>query len=454
VFSGSGTNIYSLEAAQASGTAWTAATVAANDASLLPPARVDLVEGYLADDRTLLPAATSFPERGYSAKLGLDYIGEPTLGFISSSYGSGFFGTASLYFGDMLGNRTLGLSIAAQGDIQDYGGEAFYLNTASRLNWGLGVGRQPYVSGFTTRGSGSVEVGGVPVPANIVEQAIRRTYYDQASIITQYPFSAGRRAEFDIGLTHVSYRTEVNRWYEFAGGVIGPERSAAGSPASISFGQASAALVGDNSFSGFTSPISGGRYRIEGSPMFGGLNLVSALADGRRYFFARPFTFAFRGMHFGRYGTDAEDERLTPLYVGSDQLVRGYDLYSFTNADCSQVSGDGCPEFERLIGSRIAVANAEIRVPLFGTSTFGLIRTNFLPIELAAFADAGMAWTRDEGVDLRFDRSTTDRVPVFSYGASARINLLGYLVVEVFHARPLQRTARSGIWGVQFVPGW
>jgi hypothetical protein len=83
-----------------------------------------------------------------------------------------------------------------------------------------------------------------------------------------------------------------------------------------------------------------------------------------------------------------------------------------------------------------------------------LIASSFIPVELAAFADAGMAWSAGEEVDLRFDRTTSDRVPVFSAGAAARINLFGYAVVEVFYARPFQRQARSGIWGFQFAPGW
>ncbi|HLF22706.1 MAG TPA: BamA/TamA family outer membrane protein, partial [Burkholderiales bacterium] len=179
------------------------------------------------------------------------------------------------------------------------------------------------------------------------------------------------------------------------------------------------------------------------------------LTDGRKYFFARPVTFAFRGMHYGRYGSGADDARLTPLYVGNDQFVRGYSLYSFTADECgASGSSDSCPAFDRLIGTRIAVANAEIRVPLFGSRQFGLIHTSFLPIDLAAFVDAGTAWTSSESVDLRFDRNTADRVPVFSAGLATRINVLGFAVAEIFYARPFQRPTKSGVWGVQLVPGW
>ncbi len=450
VFSGSGTGIYSLEANEATGTPIVAGSPGGGT---LPPVQRGAVEGYLADNTTYLPAETTFPVRDYSARLGLDYIGQPTIGFTSSEYGSGFFGSVSAYFGDMLGNRSLGIAVTGQGDVRDYGAQAFFQNTTHRLNWAIVGGRVPYLSGFTSVSGATVNVGGVDQPARITDQTIRRSYYDQAGIQFQYPFSSTRRVEFDAGFTHLSYNTETFRWVEFAGGASGPERISQPSPSPITYGTASAALVGDNSFFGYTSPIAGGRYRLEGSPIFGGLNFMSLFADGRKYLLARPVTFAFRGMHYGRYGGDAEDDRLTPLYVGNDQFVRGYSIYSFTSADCGG-SSTGCPQFDRLIGSRIAVANAEIRVPLFGARGFSLIPSSFLPIELAAFADAGMAWTESEKVHIRFDRATTDRVPVFSAGLSSRINLFGFAIAEIFYAKPFQRTSRSGIWGVQLVPGW
>ena len=84
----------------------------------------------------------------------------------------------------------------------------------------------------------------------------------------------------------------------------------------------------------------------------------------------------------------------------------------------------------------------------------GVFATNFLPVELAAFVDAGVAWRRGERPELRFDRATVDRVPVVSAGVSTRLNLFGYAVVEVFYARPFQRPARSGILGFHLAPGW
>jgi hypothetical protein len=449
VFSSSGTNIYSREPNELQGVPVSLLANSAGAGAVLPPNAPTSVQGYLADNTTFLPAETTFPTRSYTSRLGLDYIGAPTIGYGSSSFGSGFFGAVSAYFGDMLGNKTLGVAMSGESDFSTFGAQAFYVNSSRRLNWGVLAGRTPYLSASTT-------VTAVNSNTFQIDQTVQRAYYDQAQVMFQYPLSRARRLEFDAGFTHVSYDTRLFRWFESGGIVQGPNELATTSSPSISFARTSAAMVGDNSFFGATAPVAGGRYRIEGSPTFGGINFQTVLADGRRYLYARPFTLAFRALHVGRYGRDAEDSRITPLYLGSDQLVRGYDLYSFTGADCgtSASQTSGCPEFDRLIGSRLAVANAELRIPMFGGRGHALIPSSFLPIDMALFADAGVAWSAGESPSLRFDRSTADRVPVVSAGISTRINLLGFAVAEVFYARPFQRSARSGIWGLQFAPGW
>ena len=115
---------------------------------------------------------------------------------------------------------------------------------------------------------------------------------------------------------------------------------------------------------------------------------------------------------------------------------------------------NGCPEYTRLNGTRIAAANLEFRIPLVGPEQLGLIHSTLLPIELAPFVDAGVAWRQGSAPSWRFDQRTTDRVPVFNAGVASRINLLGYAVLEVFWAHPFQRPQRNGVWGFQLAPGW
>ena len=47
-----------------------------------------------------------------------------------------------------------------------------------------------------------------------------------------------------------------------------------------------------------------------------------------------------------------------------------------------------------------------------------------------------------------------ERVPVFSTGLSARINVLGYLIFETYLAKPFQRPMKDWVWGFQLAPGW
>jgi hypothetical protein len=80
-------------------------------------------------------------------------------------------------------------------------------------------------------------------------------------------------------------------------------------------------------------------------------------------------------------------------------------------------------------------------------------------------------WTSDQDPSLRFKRGRderpatcnqqsrdigicAERVPVFSTGLSARINVLGYLIFETYFAKPFQRPQKDWVWGFQLAPGW
>ncbi|MGH7443786.1 MAG: BamA/TamA family outer membrane protein, partial [Longimicrobiales bacterium] len=113
-----------------------------------------------------------------------------------------------------------------------------------------------------------------------------------------------------------------------------------------------------------------------------------------------------------------------------------------------------CPEFDRLSGTRIAVANFELRLPLLGVQELGLIEFPYAPVEIAPFFDAGLAWSSEEEPVLEFARRSGERVPVFSTGLSARVNLLGFMVLEAYYAYPFQRPDEGWHWGFNLSPGW
>ncbi|MEM1042340.1 MAG: peptidase S9 [Bacteroidota bacterium] len=460
VFEAQSYNVYTLDAAQAQGTPLSDAAPSApvEDggvaiAGLLPPVDAlgrSKVDGYLADKTTGLPGTRDFPDTAYKPKLGLDFVTQPTVGAgYDPFYGFGVGGGIAMRFSDVLGNNIVGASIQANGSFKDIGGQVFYLNQRRRLNWGGSASHIPFLQ--------VLGVGDDP-DTGFDTFFFRRIYLTQVSGLAAYPLSQTRRLEGNLGVRRIGYDYEYNDIERVSGGFRqGGRRGIDG--ADIGFrddalylAEGGGAFVGDYSFFGFTSPVRGGRYRFGLDGTVGSLNYLTATADYRRYLFARPFTFAARVLHYGRYGSDASSGELFPLYLGYGTLVRGYRFTSQQERDL-----DGFLQ-DRLFGSSIGVASAEVRLPFFGTSEFGLVNFPYLPTELTLFADAGLAWgqTQDRffGVGGELGRPFSAAKPVYSAGASARVNVLGALILEVYYAVPFSRQGTPTVWGLNFSPGW
>jgi outer membrane protein assembly factor BamA len=296
-----------------------------------------------------------------------------------------------------------------------------------------------------------------------VQNVLYHTYVSEASGLAAYPLSSTRRVEGELGFTRYAYDFEVEETLLApSGGVVGQVKRPLDAPEPMNLGHASVAFVHDNAFFGFTSPVTGRRFRVGLEGVTGTVDYGGVLADYRRYF--RPaslLTVALRGYHYGRYGNldSFEEHGIQPLFLGYETLVRGYAYESFTYDECTapsdpETSFSGCAELDRLFGNRLGAASVELRVPLTGTERYGVVAFRWIPIELAAFADAGVAWDDERPADLSFVRSTPDRVPVFSTGLSARVNVAGILVLEIYRAYPFQRPGKGWHWGFNIAPGW
>ena len=461
-------HIYSLQQGQAAAGGQPINAVSSNNPGrLLPPSRpeglqgTNLIKNYLSDPFTGLVPNDTYPVESavdYNSSLQLDYVGQPSIGVGTDRYGNYASGGASVFLSDMLGNRSLGAMLMANGRVKDFGGQTFYLNQENRLTWGLSVGRIPYPYGYSSYGSSGGAVN--------IQQTTQRIYMSQASYLLAYPFSTTRRIESNIGVQRISFDLEretfqyiMNRWRPI-------ERISLPTRDAVNLATASIALVGDNSNAAFTSPVNGGRYRLETGYAAGTKNFTSVIADVRRYFSpSNAITFAVRGLHFGRYGNNLDPNRTTaaiqPYFLGYETFVRGYSYESFNAAECQAsalaivgMSTSGCPSFDRLFGHRLAVANAEIRLPVVGTSQFGFLNFSALPTELFAFADGGFAWNDNDELDYRFVRSDSEKVPVFSTGVGARVNILGFMILEIYYAQPFQRPNKGSHWGCSLAPGW
>jgi Tol biopolymer transport system component len=427
--------------------------VATQVAGMLPPrerASATLVEP-LQDPRTGLPTTPQFAVEPYRPKLSLTYIGQPSLIAGSSQFGTYVGGGASLYFSDELGNRNLVTGLQINGSLKDLTALVGYQNLSHRLNWGVVAQQVPYATGAFAQNLTTVD--GQPV---VVEQDLidRQTNRDFLGLLT-YPFSTVQRLEFSAGYTNISFDSELRTqtFSAITGEQITDTKDNLPTGRALNLGVGTAALVYDNSFFGATGPILGQRYRLEVSPTLGSLNFVGALADYRRYFMpARPITLAMRLLHYGRYGSDSEDPRLQPLFLGYTGLVRGYQLGSFGASECHPSASDptGCPVFDQLLGSRIVVGNAELRAPLFGALGIGSGYYGALPIDFFVFGDAGVAW--DSANEPKITGG--DRATVFSAGTGLRMNLFGFAIAELDLVKPFQRPDKGWVWELNFQPGF
>jgi Tol biopolymer transport system component len=457
-------NIYKLAANPPSiAVATTNTAPSSARAGQLPPLRGtgSTITAYLQKpEEGLLPATTTFTQASYRPNLHIAYLGPPTIGVGVSSFGTGVGGSISAYYSDILGYHNIGITFQGGGSSgigtigDQLAGEVFYLNQRHRLNWGIDTTHLPYVSAFNETGQAPITVSGQTVVADVVRQTRDIQRFDDVSGVVQYPFSQTRRIEFTGGFQRQSLKEEVETAYIVGDTIVADDTQRSPFNYSLSLGHAATAFVGDSSVFGFLSPVRGTRYRYELSAFSGDLKFQTALADYRKYFFFNPVTVAVRGIYYGRYGADAESGRISPLYIGQDSLIHGYDINSIGPEECVRTPGSiGCPVFDRLVGSRIGVGNLEVRVPVIGNKQFGLA-SGFVPTELFGFLDAGAAWSKNDSLDVRFSRNNaTDRVPVVSAGAGLRI-LLAYIPIELYAAKPFQRPTQGWVTGFNIITGW
>jgi Tol biopolymer transport system component len=419
-------------------------------AALLPPRKEPAgeVADLKADAETGLPSPAVPPPTPYKPKLGLDYVGQPSVGVGVDRFGTYVGGGSALFFSDMLGDRNLGVAFQVYGSLEDTVAQVSYTNLKGRFDWAVGLERLPYLSaGGYIQEVG--EIGGQPVVSQSFYQ--ERQTYTTAFAMGALAFNRSRRIEVSGSFQRVGFSQEIQtEVYSLVdGSFLGDSRQDLPDPYEpLNLGSVSAAFVHDSSIFGATSPIVGSRARFEVSPTFGSITYTSALADARAYFMpVRPLTAAVRVLQYGRYGGGSEDPRFQSLYLGYPTFIRGYD--GITADECVPDARSACPVYDQLFGSRILVANFELRGPLFGLLK-GRLAYGPLPLEIGVFADAGVAWTADDKASFLGG----ERKLLTSVGATARLNFFGLLVIEAALAHPLDRPARSWVWQWNFRPGF
>ncbi|MFW5759785.1 MAG: BamA/TamA family outer membrane protein [Cyclobacteriaceae bacterium] len=407
-------------------------------ASILPPIDKISKMAYPQDppQRNVSVNTESYEEKAYDPKFSLAHISNSGgVGVGTTSMGTGFQGGVNMLFSDILNDNQLFAGVSLNGEIYDFGAQLLYLNRKSRLNWGVGISHIPFMTGGLSVSPDTIMIDEKPTQVDKLSLITQRIFEDQISLFSHIPLSITQRIEGGLSFSRYSFRLDEYNTYYYGGLPMGQDRNKLESPEGFNIGRGYLAFVGDNSRFGITAPLSGQRYRFQIDKSVGAFDYVGILADYRKYIYAKPFSFAFRGMHYGRYGGNSNE--LFPVVIGNDFLVRGYDLRSF------RPSEDGL-NVNNLAGERMAVVNAEIRFPFTGPQKLSLIKSGLLFSDLALFMDGGVVWNRDSHVEFRWKPVTEIQTPVFSAGITTRINLFGYIILEPYYVFPFQRNDIPG----------
>ncbi|MGQ9801066.1 MAG: BamA/TamA family outer membrane protein [Candidatus Saccharicenans sp.] len=450
VYEGGNYSIYMIEAADKLSGQTTLAQLGERPLALLPPRTQPegALLGLLRNPLYGLPKETDFPITNYRPKLSLDFVTQPTVAIGVDRYGTYAGGGIAAFWSDMLGYHNVVTMAQTNYELIDSYLLVGYMNSKNRINWGAVVQRVPYIYG--SYNAYFDNMGGPDV--YIQEEYLNRQIAYQVGGFAYYPLNTFRRIEFSAGFNLIDFNSKLYRYiydaYYFQ--LIGYYQLDLPAPASIKYGYASAALVYDSSIFGACSPILGQAYLLEVQPNFGNLNFISVMADYRRYFIPkRPFTLAFRLLHYGRYGRGSEDQRLWPLFLGYETLVRGYDYNSFIYSEFDE-NNPNAFDFNRLLGTRMLVANFELRFPVFRVLGLGKGYYGVWPLEFLAFYDIGTAWYSSEKPTW-FGGS---KKPVSSAGVGLRTNLFGVLVLGFDYVYPFDRPIKGWHWQFTITPGF
>jgi len=449
-------NIYSLDSTTVLSAQNSLIEFPKYEPGVLPPLNRDgndLVLNNLKNPEIGLPSDSTFTYSDYDASLSLIGAAQTNMGVGTSIFGTYVGGGVSLFWSDMLGNHNLvtGLQIQTLGSFKftDISAIVGYYNTAHRWIYGGVIQQIPYNYYYYTTSIEDV----YNQPAYVERQIMVRQTNRGVSGILSYPFNQHMRLELSGGYSNITYLQEIQTYAVGinTGDILVNETTDQSLGPALNLGTGGAALVFDNSFFGATAPLLGQRYRLEIDPTFGSLNFYEILADYRQYIIpVKPFTLAGRILHYGRYGKDAEDYRLNPLYLGYPGLVRGYDYNSISAGEYNSDPSYYSELYNRLTGSKMLIANFELRFPLLGVFGIGPGYYGYLPLDFGFFYDAGFAWSRGEKISL-FGGS---QKAVSSYGLVLRMNLFGYAVGELDYVHPMDRPYQKWEWQFNFVQGF
>ena len=392
-----------------------------------------------------LPDTTKFRTSPYRVRLQPDFVTRPSIGYVPDAFGRSVFGGTTVVLSDMLGNNHLAISGEINGRPSEARAFLGYTNLSKRWQYSTALSQAPYYFLSSDSLSNTIEPG-----VALENQEITTYVARQAFGVTAYPLNRFTRFEFGAGFNNI----DRSRW--FVTRKIFNGNSASGYSVdsthrdpTLNYVDGQIALVSDNTLFGYTGPIMGRRYRFQVSPVVGAYDWVQYLADYRRY---DPILFNYLTVATRLYAdlSIGSDERAFPKYIARPDYVRGYDRNSAFYLSCPVIGANptNCSAVQ-LLGSRVAVANVELRFPLVRHVELGFLPVELPPLDGLFFYDEGIAWSRGQAIYTQrppeFDISK-ERYPLRSYGFGLRLNLFNYAILRWDFAVPLDQAGHRGVW--------
>ena len=408
-----------------------------------------------ADPDFALPDTTRFRDYPYSIGFKPDYIAQPEVGYATGNqYGlSGFSGGTTIVLSDLLGNNQIALSASVYGQLRDASVFASYADLSHRWQYTTGAYQQPI---FLPQGGGTVQLSADRTHNTYSTEYVRYVLRN-AFLTTQYPLNRFTRLEAGLQFNSIGRSIVALSQDCYSNGCTAAQINDVSNRPAFNFLQPSVAYVADNSLFGLTGPIIGHRYRFSISPAVGNLRWVEYLADYRRYdpIIFNTITIATRFLASASVG---RDELAFPKYIGRPEYVRGYDGANFSGYECTSYIGGGAScNTEQLVGSRVAVVNAEVRFPIIRRFDLGNLPIGLPPLDGLVFYDAGLAFSKGQTVSLtkpaNYDLNL-QRYPLRSYGVGLRANLFNLAILKLDYAKPLDQTGRKPIWTFSLGPSF
>ncbi len=345
----------------------------------------------------------------------------------------------------MLGDHRVAVSAEINGRLSEARVYLGYTNLAHRWQYTTGFAQSPF---YFLTGDSIVNAG---TPSSSSEHQEITTYVArQVYGLTSYPLDRFARFEIGGGFNNIDReRWFISRAVDNGISVSPFQFDSTRRDHSLNYLDAQFAYVFDNSLYTPTGPIAGQRYRLQVTPVVGAYDWMEYLADYRRY---DPIIFNNLTVATRLYANIAvgRDETAFPKYIARSDYVRGYDRNNQFYASCPVVGANpsNCSALQ-LLGSRVLVANAELRFPLIRKIDLGIVPVSLPPIDGFVFYDEGLAWSRGQAVygarPVNYDL-TRQRYPLRSYGVGLRLNLFNYALISWNYAIPLDQPGHHGFW--------